>query len=126
VRCLPVHYPESSQEMDSWHQSTMAQARVQDLSEVLNPSFVPTPSAQLLFEAKQKYLYAVFERVIQTDKRKVLVCTYEDTADAQQIFKELCEDALRSTCSSIDSSTYITSVRIGDGHWNGSSCSIKL
>jgi len=51
-----------------------------------------------------------------------LVRTYEEDLDAQQIFKELCEDALRLTRSSIDSSqilSYITSVRVGDGQWNG-------
>ena len=114
---------------DSWHRSTMAQARAQDVSEVLDPSFVPSQSEGPLFEAKQKYLYAVFERVLQTDKGKALLQAYEDEADAQQIFKELCEDALQSTCSSIDSSrllSYITSVRIGDGHWNGSSHSFIL
>ncbi len=75
-----------------------------------------------LFEAKQKYMYAVFERILQTDKGKALVRPYESTANAQKIYYELCEDALRSTCSSIDSSrllSYIISVRIGDGHWNG-------
>jgi len=80
----------------------MAQARAQDVSEVLDSSFVPQPGEELLFEAKQKYLYAVFERVLLTDKGKALVRTYENSANAQQIFKELCEDALRSTHSSID------------------------
>jgi len=58
---------------DPWHCSTMAQARAQDVSEVLDSSFVPQPGEELLFEAKQKYLYAVFERVLQTDKGKALV-----------------------------------------------------
>ncbi len=55
--------------------------------------------------------------------------SYESTADAQKIFDELCQDALISTCSSIDSSrllSYVTSVRIGDGHWNGTAHSFIL
>jgi len=107
---------------DSWHCSTLAQARAQDVAKVLDPDFVPWPSQEPLLEAKQKYLYAAFKRVLQTDKGKSLVRTYKDLANAQQIFKELCDDALRSTQSSIDSSrllSYITSVRVGDGHWNG-------
>ncbi len=114
---------------DSWHQSTLAQARAQDVSDVLNSSFKPTTEDQDLFKAKQKYMYAVFERVLQTDKGKALVRSYETTADAQKIFKELCEDALWSTQSSINSSrllSYITSVRIGDGHWNGTTHSFIL
>jgi len=86
----------------------VAQARAQDVSEVLNPSFKPAATEQGLFEAKQKYMYAVFERVLQTDKGKALVRSYESTADAQKIYYELCEDTLRSTCSSIDSSRLLS------------------
>jgi len=99
----------------------MAQARAQDVDKVLNLEYVPPPSQESLFKAKQKYLYATFERVLQTDKGKSLVWTYEEDLDAQQIFKELCEDALRSTWSSIDSSqllSYITSVKVSDSQWN--------
>ena len=74
-------------------------------------------------------MYAVFERVLQMDKGKALVRSNETTSDAQQIFIELCQDALRSTCTSIDSSrllSYITSIRIGDGLWNGTSHSFVL
>ncbi len=107
----------------------MAQARAQDIFKILDPSYAPNQTEEPLFKAKQKYLYAVFERVLQTDKGKVLVCAYEETADAQQIFKDLCENALRSMRSSIDSSrilSYITSVKIGDGHWNGTAHSFIL
>jgi len=63
------------------------------------------------------------------DEGKALVQSYKSIADAQKIFNDLCHDALRSTHSSIDSSrllSYITSVRIGDGHWNGTSHSFIL
>jgi len=63
------------------------------------------------------------------DKGKALVRSYESTTDAQKIFNNLCQDALQSTHSSINSSrllSYITSVRIGDGHWNGTSHSFVL
>jgi len=52
---------------DSWHCSTVAEARAQNVFEVLNPSFKPAATEQGLFEAKQKYIYAVSERVLQTD-----------------------------------------------------------
>jgi len=74
-------------------------------------------------------MYAVFERVLQTDKGKFLVRSYESTTNAQKIFNDLCQDALWSTHSSINSLrllSYITSVRIGDGHWNGTSHSFIL
>jgi len=54
---------------DSWHCSTVAQAWVQDVSDVLDLLFKPVPAEKDLFEAKQKYMYAVFERVLQTDRQ---------------------------------------------------------
>jgi len=68
---------------------------------VLNSSFKPPTGEQDLFRAEQKYMYAGFKRLLQIDKGKALVRSYKATADAQKIFKELCEDALRCTCSSI-------------------------
>ncbi len=88
---------------------------------MLDPAYKPLPTEKDLFEAKQRYMYAVFERVLQMDKGKALVRLNEATSNTQKIFMELCQDALRSTCASIDSLrllSYITSVRIGDSHWN--------
>ena len=58
---------------DSWHRSTVAQAHTQDVYDVLDPVYRPLPTEKDLFEAKQRYMYAVFERVLQTDKGKALV-----------------------------------------------------
>ncbi len=107
---------------DLWHCSTLAQARAQDVYNVLDPTYMPLPPEKDLFEAKQRYMYAVFKRVLQTNKGKALVRSNETTSNARKIFMELCRDALRSTHASINSSrllSYITSVRIGDGLWNG-------
>jgi len=114
---------------DSWHHSTVAQARAQDVYDVLDPLFKPLPAEKDLFEAKQKYMYAVFKRVLQMDKGKALVRSNETTSNAQKIFTELCQDALRSTHASINSSrllSYITSMRIGDSLWNGTTHSFVL
>ncbi len=89
---------------------------------MLDPTYKPLPPEKDLFEAKQRYMYAVFERVLQMDKGKTLVRSNETTSNAQKIFTELCQDALQSTHASIDSSrllSYTTSVRIGDSLWNG-------
>ncbi len=103
---------------DSWHCSTVAQAQAQDVSDVLDPLFKPAPAEKDLFEAKQKYMYAVFERVLQTDKGKAQVRSNEADSNAQKIFNELCQDALRSTRASIDSSrllSYILEMTFGIG-----------
>jgi len=91
---------------------------VQDVSDVFNPLYKPATGDKDIFEAKQRYMYAVFERVLQMDKGKALMKSYESTTNAQKIFNDLCQDALWSTCSLIDSLkllSYIASGRIGDG-----------
>ena len=102
----------------------MAQACAQDVSEVLDSKCQPTTNSdKLLFDEKQKYMYAVFEKTLLTDKGKSLVRLHQRKYDAQTIFKELSDYALTSTKASMDASTlltYITTVKLGDGSWKGS------
>jgi hypothetical protein len=109
---------------DNWHRSFANQARAQDVSEVLDPNFVPlTETAKELFIEKQKYVYAVLESKVLTDMGKSIVRDFEDSYDAQQVYKKLTEHHLKSTKAMIESSTilsYITSVRLGSGEWSGS------
>lgn len=74
-------------------------------------------------------MYAVFERTLQTDKGKALVRIYQDSYDAQTIYKELKEYSMKSTKASLDSRdllSYISSSRLGDGKWNGTAHSYIL
>jgi hypothetical protein len=62
---------------DSWERSTVAQAQAQDLLDVLDSNFVPaTPEATELFVEKQKFVYAIFDKILLTDKGKLLVRQY--------------------------------------------------
>jgi hypothetical protein len=115
---------------DVWQRATIAQARAQDLSEVLDDNYVPvTPTDQALFQEKKKYMYAVFERTLLSDKGKALVREHTADFDAQQVYSELCAYALKSTKATIESSnilTYITSSRLGDGTWKSDTHSYLL
>jgi hypothetical protein len=108
---------------DSWQRSTIAQARAQDMSDILDESFIPsTPEAMELFIEKQKFFYAVFEKNLLTDKGKALVRHYGPTFDAQRVYKDLSAYAKSSTMASMEASnllTYITSAKLGDGTWKG-------
>jgi Reverse transcriptase (RNA-dependent DNA polymerase) len=108
---------------DSWHRSFVNQARAQDLSEVLDPTYKPKSSSEEeLFNEKQKFVYAILESKVLTDRGKAIVRDFEDTFDAQAVYKKLTEHHLKSTKAMIESSTilsYITSVRLGSGEWNG-------
>ena len=109
---------------DNWDRSTNAQACAQGVSDVLNPSHNPTlKDEKELFDEMQKFMYAVFEKNLLTDKGKALVRKHQAKYNAQAIYKELKDYATSSTKASMDASTilsYITTVRLGDGKWKGS------
>jgi len=68
---------------DNWERATTAQARAQDVADVLNPAYTPGNAEEAaLFEEKQKYMFAVFEKTLLTDKGKALVCAYQRKYDA--------------------------------------------
>ena len=109
---------------DNWNRSTVAQARAQDIIEVLDPTYIPSTADDIqLFEEKQKFMYAVFEKTLLTDKGKALVRQNQQSFNAQQIYKELSAYAMQSTKATMTASSllsYITSTNLGDGKWKGS------
>jgi hypothetical protein len=115
---------------DNWHRSFVNQARAQDVSQVLDASYeASTDEEKELFTEKQKYVYAVLEAKVLTDRGKAIVREHEDDFDAQKVYQKLKEHHLRSTKAMIESSTilsYITSVRLGSGEWQGTTESFIL
>jgi Reverse transcriptase (RNA-dependent DNA polymerase) len=109
---------------DSWHRSFETQARAQDVYNVLDSAYKPnTPEEKELFIEQQKYVYAVLESKVLTDIGKSLVREHEKDFDAQAVYSKLQAHHLKSTKAMINSSTilsYITSVRLGNGEWKGS------
>ena len=60
------------------------------MADVLDPAYAPSQvEDKLLFEEKQKYLYAVFEQKLQMDKGKALVREYKAMSDAQAMYAAL-------------------------------------
>ena len=108
---------------EQWHRSMVTQARAQDVSEVLDPLYVPLTTDDLnLFNEKQKYMYAVLETKVETPKGKAIIRKHEPTYDAQRAYDELQQYHLSSVKASLSSTNilaYITSARISDGSWNG-------
>ena len=108
---------------DQWHRTFANQARAQDVSDVLDPAYKPsTPAEKDLFQEKQKYLYAVLESKVETAKGKAIIRKYESDFNAQKVYEELTEHHLNSTKAALTSTkilSYITSAKLGDGSWNG-------
>jgi hypothetical protein len=115
---------------DNWNRATIARARAQDVSNVLDHRYAPTdPTEIALFQEQKKYMYAAFERHLQMEQGKALVQAHHANANAQAIYKELSEYALQSTKASLDSASllaYITSAKLGDGKWKGSTHAFVL
>jgi uncharacterized pyridoxamine 5'-phosphate oxidase family protein len=109
---------------DSWHRSFETQARAQDVYNVLDATYQPrTQEEKDLFAEQNKYLFAVLESKVLTDFGKALVRSHEKDFDAQVVYSKLHAHHLKSTKAKIESSSilsYITSVRLGNGEWKGS------
>jgi hypothetical protein len=81
---------------DSWKRTVITQARMQDVSSVLDPTYTPTnPTMKLLFAEKLKFMYAIFDTVLFNDQGKAYVRQYTDTFNAQKVYKLLCAYATR-------------------------------
>ncbi len=116
---------------DNYQRTAGAQARAQDVAEVLDSSYIPlTPEEKELFKEKQTYMFAVFEKTLLTDQGKAFVREFEKHSDAQSIYLRIREHALTSTKASIEASeilTYITSCKLGEGSpWRGPTHSFVL
>ena len=122
----PASFPTLKDEKfnDSWHRSFETQARAQDVYNVLDANYKPnTQEEKDLFIEQQKYVYAVLESKLLTDVGKSFVREHEKDFNAQLVYIKLQAHHLKSTKAMINSSTilsYITSVRLGNGEWKGS------
>ena len=119
-------YPvlKDERQWDSWRRTTIAIARTHGVDDIFDLKATGSPADKDLFDAKQKYVYQIFERTLQTDEGKTIVRAHEDDYDAKRVFEKLVAHAKHSTKASLsagDLLTYITSVRADDGTWKGSS-----
>ena len=76
----------------------------------------------MLFREQQHYMYAVFIRVLKTDKGKAIVRKYKGTFNDQSIYCELQYYTSKSPQAIIDANTilqYITTASHSDFSWNG-------
>jgi hypothetical protein len=71
---------------------------------------------------KQRFVYAIFDKILLTDKGKSLVRQYASTFDAQKVFPDLTLYSNTLTMAArvaSDLLTYITCSEFGDGTWTG-------
>jgi hypothetical protein len=110
-----------SKQWDTWRRNTVATARAQDVAEVLNPNYrAVTAEDKALFKEKQKFMYAVFDKTLQTDRGKKHVREHEEDFNAEGVYQKLSEFYTTSTNARVSASTTlscITSAKIES--WKG-------
>ena len=88
-------YPSLKDEryFDGFKRSLFIVAKTHECSEVLDPNYTPgsEPEEQELFEAKQTFMFSVFNTNLQTDMGKTIVRRHLASTDAQAVWKELSE-----------------------------------
>ena len=88
-------YPSLKDEryFDGFKISLFIVSKCHECNEVLDPSYTPgsEPEEQELFEAKQTFMFSVFNANLQTDMGKTIVRRLLATADAQSVLRELSE-----------------------------------
>ena len=84
---------------DGFKRSLFIAAKTHECSEVLDPNYTPgsEPEEKELFEAKQTFMFSVFNVNLQTDMGKTIIRRHLVYTDAQAVWKEL-SDHMR-TCS---------------------------
>ena len=88
-------YPSLKDEryFDHFKRSLFIVAKTHECSEVLDPNYTPgsEPEEKELFEAKQTFMFSVFNASLQTDMEKTMVRRHLAYTDAQAVWKELSE-----------------------------------
>ena len=88
-------YPSLKDEryFDGFKTSLFIVAKTHACSDVLDPNYTPSsePEEQELFEAKQTFMFSVFNTNLQTDMGKTIVRRHLAHTDAQAVWKELSE-----------------------------------
>jgi hypothetical protein len=93
----------------------MAQAFAQDIVNIFNPKYKPRGSEEKdLFTLQLYYVYTIFCSNLKTDFGQKLVWDYESSQNAQAIWKELSNDAEKSTVAQLRFHSFsITKSRFG-------------
>ena len=75
---------------DKFLRDLLIAAKSHDVSKILDPSYSlgPSPEERELFEAKQVFMYKVFNETLHTDMGRTTVRKYLRTTGAQAVWKE--------------------------------------
>ena len=115
-------YPSLKDEryFDGFKRSLFIVAKTHECSDVLDPNYTPgisEPEEQEFFEAKQIFMFSVFNTNLQTDMGKTIVRRHLASTDAQAVWKELSEHMRTSSKGASEKrrlSQYVTNTVLDD------------
>ena len=114
-------YPSLKDEryFDGFKSSLLIVAKTHECNEVLDPNYTPgrEPEEQELFEAKQTFMFSVFNANLQTDMGKTIVRRHIANIDAQSLWKELSEHMRTSSKGASEKrrlTQYVTNTALDD------------
>ena len=81
---------------DGFTRSLYITAKSQECEQVLDPDHTPNNAEKDLFEAKQIFMFSVFDKHLLTDIGKAIVRKYVHTTDAQSVWKSF-QDHMKSS-----------------------------
>ena len=110
---------------DKFQRDLFITAKFHDVSEIIDPTYTPGPSPeeQELFEAKQIFMYKVFNETLLTDIGRTKVRKYLRTTDAEAVWKEYFEymTTLSKGASEKRKLTHYLTNTVLDGQFRGTS-----
>ena len=76
---------------DSFSRSLYITAKSHECEDVLDPEYTPSNSEKELFEAKQVFMFSVFDKHLLIDMGKTIVRKYAHPTDEQYVWKDFQE-----------------------------------
>ena len=114
-------YPSLKDEryFDGFKRSLFIVAKTHEWNEVLDPNFTPgsEPEEKELFEAKQTFMFSVFNANLQTDMGKTIVRRHLANTDAQAVWKDISEHMRTSSKAASEKrrlTQYVTNTVLDD------------
>ena len=104
---------------DGFSRSLYITAKSHECEQVLDPDYTPTNAEKDLFEAKQIFMFSVFDKHLLTDMGKTIVRKFVHTTDAQSVWKDF-QDHIKSSSKGASEkrrlTRYVTNTTLDDNN----------
>ena len=104
---------------DGFSRSLYITAKSHECEQVLDPDYAPNNAEKDLFEAKQIFMFSVFDKHLLTDMGKTIVRKYVHTTDAQSVWKDF-QDHMKSSSKGASEkrrlTQYVTNTTLDDNY----------